>query len=125
MANTSTTGFGLRPIKNVGQTDDNSGLSEWSIASASALISHNDLCKITGDGVILVSAVYLSTSDFSLNNLPNDLKIDSKKSKKFLKWFSKWDLNKSLNNVIEWNDLFRKNKNAKKICEDQITNYLK
>jgi len=55
----------------------------------------------------------------------NDLKIDSKKAKKFLKWFSKWDLNKSLNNVIEWNDLFRKNKNAKKICEDQITNYLK
>ena len=55
----------------------------------------------------------------------NDLKIDSKKAKKFLKWFSKWDLNKSLNNVIEWNDLFNKNRNAKKICEDQITNYLK
>ena len=56
MANSSTVGFGLRPIKNVGQTDDNAGLSEWSIASASALISHQDLCKITGDGVILVSA---------------------------------------------------------------------
>ena len=56
MANTSTTGFGLRPIKKVGQNDNNGALSEWSIASASALISHNDLCKITGDGVILVSA---------------------------------------------------------------------
>ena len=56
MANTSTTGFGLRPIKKVGQNDNNAALSEWSIASASALISHNDLCKITGDGVILVSA---------------------------------------------------------------------
>ena len=55
MANTSTTGFGLRPIKKVGQNDNNAALSEWSIASASALISHNDLCKITGDGVILVS----------------------------------------------------------------------
>ena len=53
------------------------------------------------------------------------LKLDSKKAKKFLKWYPKWDLNKSISNVIEWNDLFRKNKNAKKICEDQITNYLK
>ena len=53
------------------------------------------------------------------------LKLDSKKAKKFLKWFPKWDLNKSISNVIEWNDLFRKSKNAKKICEDQITNYLK
>jgi len=55
MANTSTTGFGLRPIKKVGQNDNNAALSEWSIAASSALISHNDLCKITGDGVILVS----------------------------------------------------------------------
>ena len=53
------------------------------------------------------------------------LKLDSEKAKKFLKWSPKWDLNKSLNNVIEWNDLFKKNRNAKKICEDQITNYLK
>jgi len=55
MANTSTTGFGLGPIKKVGQNDNNAALSEWSIAASSALISHNDLCKITGDGVILVS----------------------------------------------------------------------
>ena len=67
MANTSTTGFGLRPIKNVGQTDDNGGLSEWSIASASALISHHDLCKITGDGVILVSADADANNVGSLN----------------------------------------------------------
>ena len=67
MANTSTTGFGLRPIKNVGQTDDNGGLSEWSIASASALISHQDLCKITADGVILVSADADANNVGSLN----------------------------------------------------------
>ena len=67
MANTSTTGFGLRPIKNVGQTDDNAGLSEWSIASASALISHQDLCKITGDGVILVSGDGDASNVGSLN----------------------------------------------------------
>ena len=55
MANASTTGFGLRPIKKVGQNDNNAALSEWSIASASALISHHDMCQITVDGVVLVS----------------------------------------------------------------------
>ena len=55
----------------------------------------------------------------------NVLKLDSKKAKKILKWSPKWDLNKSLNNVIEWNNLFKKNRNAKRICEDQINNYLK
>jgi len=55
MANASTTGFGLRPIKKVGQNDNNAALSEWSIASASALVSHNDMCQVTADGVVLVS----------------------------------------------------------------------
>jgi hypothetical protein len=55
MANASTKGFGLRPIKKVGQNDNNSALSEWSVAASSALISHNDLCMLTTDGVILTS----------------------------------------------------------------------
>ena len=67
MANSSTTGFGLRPIKHVGQTDDNAGLSEWSIASASALISHQDLCQVTADGVILVSGATDANNIGSLN----------------------------------------------------------
>ena len=52
------------------------------------------------------------------------LKLNNYKAKKFLKWKPKWSLNKSLNNVIEWNDIYKKNKNAKKICEKQIINYL-
>ena len=40
MANASTTGFGLRPIKKVGQNYNNDGLSEWNVAASSALISH-------------------------------------------------------------------------------------
>ena len=67
MANISTTGFGLRPIKKVGQNDNNAALSEWSIASGSALISHHDLCKITGDGVILTSADADANNVGSLN----------------------------------------------------------
>ena len=40
MANASTTGFGFRPIKKVGQNYNNDGLSEWNVAASSALISH-------------------------------------------------------------------------------------
>ena len=53
------------------------------------------------------------------------LRLNNKKAKIFLKWRPKWDLNKSLKNVIEWNDIYKKNKNARKICEKQIINYLK
>ena len=67
MANSSTVGFGLRPIKNVGQTDDNAGLSEWSIAASSALISHQDMCQVTADGVILVSGATDENNVGSLN----------------------------------------------------------
>ncbi len=52
------------------------------------------------------------------------LKLNNSKAKKFLNWKPKWDLNQSLNNVIEWNELFKKNKNAKEICENQIIKYL-
>jgi CDP-glucose 4,6-dehydratase len=53
------------------------------------------------------------------------LKLNNYKAKKMLNWKPKWDLNKSLNNVIDWNNQYKKNKNAKQICEKQIINYLK
>jgi CDP-glucose 4,6-dehydratase len=53
------------------------------------------------------------------------LKINSSKAKKYLNWHPIWDVNKSINNVIEWNDQLKKTKNAKKICEDQIKSYFK
>ena len=55
MANASTTGFGLRPIKKVGQDYNNAGLSEYSIAASSALISHSAMVQLTADGVVLAS----------------------------------------------------------------------
>ena len=36
MANASTTGFGFRPIKKVGQTDNVGALTEYSVAASSA-----------------------------------------------------------------------------------------
>jgi|TARA_Y100001963_G_C6508370_1_gene320980 hypothetical protein len=55
MANASTTGFGFRPIKKIAQNYNSAGLSEYSVAASSALISHAALCKLTGDGVVLAS----------------------------------------------------------------------
>ena len=55
MANASTTGFGFRPVKKVGQNNDNAGLSEYNIAASSALISHSAMVQLTADGVILSS----------------------------------------------------------------------
>ncbi len=53
------------------------------------------------------------------------LKLDSSKSKKFLKWKSVWNLEKTIKMVINWNHSYKKNKNARKICENQITEYFK
>ena len=53
------------------------------------------------------------------------LKLNSSKAKKYLGWKSKWSLQKSLNSVTEWHHKFNKFRNAKKICETQIEEYLK
>jgi hypothetical protein len=63
MANASTTGFGFRPIKKVGQNYNNEGLSEYSIAASSALISHAAMVQLTANGVVLASG------DTDANNL--------------------------------------------------------
>ena len=55
MANASTTGFGFRHIKKVGQNYNNAALSEYSVAASSALISHAALVQLTADGVVLAS----------------------------------------------------------------------
>ena len=55
MANASTTGYGFRPIKKVGQNYNNAALSEYSVAASSALISHACLVRLTADGVVLAS----------------------------------------------------------------------
>ena len=55
MANSSSTGFGYRPIKKVGQNYNNAGLSEYSVAASSALISHACLVQLTADGVCLAA----------------------------------------------------------------------
>ena len=85
MANISTTGFGSRPIKKVGQNDNNAALSEWGIAASSALISHHDMVKITGDGVVLVSG---NTEQYNLGSLNGAFYTDPTSNKPT--WSNYW-----------------------------------
>ena len=55
MANASTTGFGFRPVKKIAQNYNDAGLSEYSVAASSALISHAAMVQLTADGVVLAS----------------------------------------------------------------------
>ena len=52
------------------------------------------------------------------------LKLNSNKAVKNLKWKPKWNIDQTLEKIITWNDLSKKNKNIKNICEEQIVDYL-
>ena len=54
MANQSTTGFGLRPLRNVHQGDHNAGLGEWKKAASSTAIDHQDLVFLGASGYVVV-----------------------------------------------------------------------
>ena len=54
MANQSTTGFGLRPLRNVHQGDHNAGLGEWKKAASSTAIDHQDLVFLAASGYVVV-----------------------------------------------------------------------
>ena len=51
------------------------------------------------------------------------LKLNSKKSNKYLNWKPIWNLNDTLNKTIEWNMLNKNGFPAKEICENQIFSY--
>ena len=55
MANQSTTGFGLRPLRNVHQGAHNAGLGEWKIAASSTAIDHHDLVLLAATGYVTVA----------------------------------------------------------------------
>ena len=51
------------------------------------------------------------------------LRLSNYKAQKFLNWHPKWKLNKSIDKIIEWNNVKNK-KNVLKICEKQIREFL-
>ena len=67
MANDSSTAFGFRPLRKVGQTDNNAGLGEWKKATTTAAIFHNELCQLTASGVCLAATVATNNNIGSLN----------------------------------------------------------
>ena len=85
MANASTTGFGFRPIKKIGQNYNNAGLSEYSIASGSALISHACMVQLTANGVVLASG---NTDENNLGVLNGSFYTDNSTSKPTFSNFS-------------------------------------
>ena len=67
MANQSSTAFGFRPLRKVGQTDNNAGLGEWMKASGSAAIYHHELVNLETSGYVLSSTISTSTNLGVLN----------------------------------------------------------
>ena len=67
MANDSSTAFGFRPLRKVGQNDNNAGLGEWMKLSSSAAIYHHELCNLETTGYVLSSTVSTSTNVGVLN----------------------------------------------------------
>ena len=55
MANQSTTGFGLRPLRNVHQGAHNAGLGEWKKAASTTAIDHHDLVLLAATGYVTVA----------------------------------------------------------------------
>ena len=55
MANQSTTGFGLRPLRNVHQGDHNAGLGEWKKAASTTAIDHHDMVLLAASGYVTVA----------------------------------------------------------------------
>ena len=59
MANASTTGFGLKPIKMVGQSDENMGLAEFPVAASSSAIyfPRFEVCMALATGYAIVGSI--------------------------------------------------------------------
>ena len=56
MANASTTGFGFKPVKMVGQSANTAGLGEYPVAANATAIYNQDLVDMQAGGTAAVSA---------------------------------------------------------------------
>jgi len=80
MANQSTTGFGLRPLRNVHQGDHNAGLGEWKKAASSTAIDHHDLVLLAATGYVTVGTAGASVLN-ALGSLNGSFYTDPSTSK--------------------------------------------
>ena len=69
MANSSSTGFGIKPIKKVGQNYDAGGLGEYPVAASSTAIYNQDLVAMAATGFAAVAAAGTEQLLGSLNGV--------------------------------------------------------
>jgi len=80
MANQSTTGFGLRPLRNVHQGDHNAGLGEWKKAASTTAIDHHDLVLLAATGYVVVGTAGIAVVN-ALGSLNGSFYTDPTTSK--------------------------------------------
>ena len=69
MANASTTGFGMKPIKMAGQSANTAGLGEYPVAASSSAIYNQDLVAMANTGNAAVAAAGTEQLLGSLNGV--------------------------------------------------------
>ena len=69
MANSSSTGFGLKPLKKVGQNYDAGGLGEYPVAASATAIYNQDLVAMANTGTAAVAAAGTTHNLGSLNGV--------------------------------------------------------
>ena len=69
MANSSSTGFGLKPIKKVGQNYDAGGLGEYPVAASATAIYNQDMVAMANTGTAAVAAAATTHNLGSLNGV--------------------------------------------------------
>jgi len=69
MANSSSTGFGLKPIKKVGQNYDAGGLGEYPVAASATAIYNQDSVAMANTGTAAVAAAGTTHNLGSLNGV--------------------------------------------------------
>ncbi len=69
MANASTTGFGMKPIKMAGQSANTAGLGEYPVAASATAIYNQDLVTMATSGTAAVAAAGTEQLLGSLNGV--------------------------------------------------------
>ena len=69
MANSSSTGFGLRPLKKAGQNRDAGGLGEYPVAASATAIYNQDMVAMANSGTAAVAAAGTEQLLGSLNGV--------------------------------------------------------
>jgi hypothetical protein len=69
MANASSTGFGLKPLKKAGQNRDAGGLGEYPVAASATAIYNQDMVAMANSGTAAVAAAATENNLGSLNGV--------------------------------------------------------